>query len=476
MIAGLKPYPVMKDSGVEWLGELPEHWDALPNRALFDEIKERGHPDEDMLSVTIKKDVIRQAALLADSSKKDSSNLDKSKYKLVLPGDIAYNKMRAWQGAIGTSMLRGIISPAYVVQRPREGGNSSYFNHLFRIPSFAKEAERWSYGITSDMWSLRPEHFKLIYSCRPPVAEQAAIVRYLDHVDRRVRRLVRAKRKLIALLTEQKQAIIHRAVTRGLDPDVPLKHSGVEWLGEVPAHWDVVALRRRWAVTDCKHLTVPFVEDEDSIPLASVREVQSFELSLATAKRTTYENYSSLIDGARKPVAGDLIYCRNVSLGAAAIVATKERFAMGQDVCLIRSARENQRFLNYFLHSPAMDRQLSQLLVGSTFNRINVADIKSPLVAVPPRSEQDEIVAFLDDALVEIEEARGMAKKAIDLLTEYRTRLTADVVTGKLDVREAAAALPEVDPLAADDGPDTLDAESESDPDELDAIAEEEEA
>ena len=111
MIPDLKPYPAMKDSGVEWLGEVPEHWDVLPNRTFFAEVKERGHPAEQMLSVTITKGVIPQRTLLADSSKKDSSNQDKSAYKLVLPSDIAYNKMRAWQGAVGVSDYQGIVSP-----------------------------------------------------------------------------------------------------------------------------------------------------------------------------------------------------------------------------------------------------------------------------------------------------------------------------------------------------------------------------
>lgn len=167
MIADLKPYPAYKDSGVPWLGEVPEHWEVLPNRALFTEVKDRNHPDEQMLSVTITKGVIRQRALLDDSSKKDSSNQDKSAYKLVRPGDIAYNKMRTWQGAVGVSDYRGIVSPAYVVQRPRADVNSRYMHYLLRTPAFAKEAERWSYGITSDMWSLRPEHFKMIYGSLP---------------------------------------------------------------------------------------------------------------------------------------------------------------------------------------------------------------------------------------------------------------------------------------------------------------------
>ncbi|HNU73137.1 MAG TPA: restriction endonuclease subunit S, partial [Thermodesulfobacteriota bacterium] len=371
----LKPYPAYKDSGVLWLGEIPEHWEVLPSRALFTEIKERDHPEEQMLSVTITKGVVLQQALLADSSKKDSSNQDKSAYKLVRPGDIVYNKMRAWQGAIGTSNYKGIVSPAYVVQRPRDGIRSRFYHYMLRTPAFAKEAERWSYGITSDMWSLRPEHFKMIYVCLTPLPEQAAIVRFLDHVDRRIRRYIRAKQKLIKLLEEQKQAIIHRAVTRGLDPNVRLKPSGVEWLGDVPEHWEVVPLRRRWRVTDCKHLTVPFTAD--GFLLVSVREVQSFDLQLSGAKRTSAEWYSLLTEGGRTPKRGDIIFCRNVSVGSAAFVNTDIPIAMGQDVCLIRSAFQNQRFLNYYLHSGAMRCQLELLRVGSTFDRINVAKIKN---------------------------------------------------------------------------------------------------
>jgi type I restriction enzyme S subunit len=153
--------------------------------------------------------------------------------------------MRAWQGAIGASSLRGIISPAYVVMRLRNETNlPNYYHHLFRTPQFAKEAERWSYGITSDMWSLRPEHFKMIYAPEPPPAEQAAIVRFLDWANGRLERAIRAKRKVIALLNEQKQAIIHRAVTRGLDSTVALKPSGISWIGDIPEHWEARKLRQ----------------------------------------------------------------------------------------------------------------------------------------------------------------------------------------------------------------------------------------
>src|SRR5690606_14783482 len=130
-------YPEYKESGVSWLGKIPAHWDCLPHRAVFSEVKDQGHIDEPLLSVTIAKGIIPQSKLLANSSKKDSSNLDKSKYKLVCPDDIVYNKMRAWQGAIGVSRYRGIVSPAYIVVRLRRAGNPNYFHYLLRTPLFA---------------------------------------------------------------------------------------------------------------------------------------------------------------------------------------------------------------------------------------------------------------------------------------------------------------------------------------------------
>ena len=220
-----------------------------------------------------------------------------------------------------------------------------------------------------------------------------------------------------------------------------MKPSGIPWLGDIPKHWEVAALRRYWQVTDCKHLTVPFVED--GIPLASVVEVQSFSLKLTRCKKTKPEWYRVLIEGGRKPKRGDLIYCRNASVGACALVETDIDFAMGQDVCLIRSPSQNQRFLNYLLHSPFMDHQLELLLVGSTFKRINISDIKALTALVPPRHEQDAICEFLDSELSTFDTAITRLEREIALLREYRTRLVADVVTGKLDVRAAATQLPE---------------------------------
>lgn len=441
MFRSLPRYEAYEAAG-DWLQEIPTHWGWDPARTLFVERRAVGFDEEPLLSVTIGRGVIPQAELLSSSSKKDSSNLDKSKYKLVGPGDLVYNKMRAWQGAAGLSRHRGIVSPAYIVVTPRRG-NADYFHYLIRTPLFAKEAERWSYGITSDQWSLRPEHFKMIRFPMPPDAEQAAIVKYLAHANARIDKAIAAKRQLAALLDEQRRAIANELVTRGLAHE-RLQSTGIAWLPEVPEGWDVAPLKRYWSVTDCKHLTVPFVDE--GIPLASVSQAQRFYLDLSDAKRTDAESYEHLIDGGRRPQRGDLIYCRNVGVGAAAVVDTDEAFAMGQDVCLLRSAGQDPVFLNHFLRSNAMKAQLEMILVGSTFRRINVEDVRALTIVVPPIEKQRNLTSVIETETHPMAVAIAKAEREIELLREFRARLVADVVTGQVDVRGAAAALHEPDP------------------------------
>jgi type I restriction enzyme, S subunit len=444
VIEGLKPYPQMKDSGVAWLGDVPEHWRVVPNRVVFDEVKERDHPDADMLSVTITRGVIRQRALLEGSSKKDSSNLDKSAYKFVRPGDIAYNKMRAWQGAIGVSEYEGIVSPAYVVQRPRDGANPHYLHYLLRTPAFAKQAERWSYGITSDMWSLRPEHFKMIYSCLPPFPEQAAIVRFLDHADRRIRRYIRAKQGLIKLLEEQKQAIIHRAVTRGLDPNVRLRPSGVQWLSDVPEHWEVVRLKDIAShIVDCLHAT-PTYSEEGQFPAIRTADITPGEVHLRSARRVEVETYQRWTERL-EPTTGDILYSREGErFGIAACVPPGTRLCISQRMMVFRIRPEhNPLFVMWILNGPQTYAQAMQDIMGSTAPHINVSTIRNFVLALPSIREQCEIVEEIESATHGIAMTIQDAVQEIDLFREYRTRLIADLVTGKLDVREAAARVPD---------------------------------
>jgi len=455
MIPGLNPYAAYKDSGVPWLGEVPAHWRVLPNRATFSEVTDREHPQEQMLSVTIAKGVVRQKELLEDSAKKDSSRLDKTAYKLVEPGDVAYNKMRAWQGAVGVSQYRGIVSPAYVVQRPRRGARSRYLHYLLRTPAFAKEAERWSYGITSDMWSLRPEHFKMIYVCLPSFLEQTAIVRFLDHADRRIQRYIRAKQKLIALLEEQKQAIIHQAVTGQTDvrtgqPYPATKPSGVEWLGDIPEHWQIAALRHRYSqclgkMLDSKRITgnhpLPYLRNVD----VQWDRINTKDLPTMDIPPDEYERYTVQ--------QGDLLVCEGGEVGRCALWSD-ELPVCGFQKALHRlrprkAGQDVPRFLHYALRVAVKGDALNDGHL-STIAHLTGDKLRAHRFPFPPVAEQKALVSFLDAVSKQADRAVFRAECQIELLSEYRTRLIADVVTGKLDVREAAA-LPEVDSLAAED-------------------------
>ena len=448
MIADLNRYAEMKDSGVEWLGSVPKHWKVVPNRTLFGEVNDRGHESEEMLSVTIARGVIFQESLLTDTSKKDSSNVDKSAYKLVRPMDIAYNKMRAWQGAIGKSDLRGIVSPAYVVMRPRSGTNSRFIHYLYRTPEFAKEAERWSYGITSDMWSLRPEHFKMIYGCLPPAEEQAGIARFLDYADRRIQRYIRAKEKLIALLEEQKQVIVHQAVTGQIDvrtgnPYPAYKDSGVEWLGAVPSHWDVLRLGKLIALTvGFPFKSEEFTQSDEDIrllrginiapgqlrwddvvrwPVCDVRSYEEFRLSVG-----------DIILGMDRPI----IRC---GVRVAVVSEPDVPSLLLQRVARIRPIEEKltHEFAMRLFSGISFSDYLTPIFTGVSVPHLSPEQIRGFRVALPSLAEQEAIEKYLRSIADRITRAVNHARTQISHMHELRTRLISDAVTGKFDTREA---------------------------------------
>ena len=469
MIGELKAYAGYQPSGSPWLGNLPAHWQVRKLRHVCEmrvsNVDKHSNPGETPVRLCNYVDVYKNERIRESIPFMTATATEDERIRFELrKGDVLITKDSEQWNDIGVPSLVEYEAPDLVlaILRSRPGLQGAFLHRALQSHVVSAQFHVEANGVTR--YGLSHGAIRGVVIPVPPLEEQAAIAQFLDWATGRMQRTIRAKRKVIALLDEQKQAIIHRAVTRGLDPSVPLKPSGIAWLDDIPQHWEVAALRRHWSVTDCKHLTVPFVDD--GIPLASVVEVQKFSLDLSRCKRTRPDWYRVLIDGGRKPRRGDLIYCRNASVGACALVESDIDFAMGQDVCLIRSSSQNQRFLNYVLHSPFMAHQLERLLVGSTFKRINVSEIKSLAVVVPPRHEQDAICESLDADLAAFDAASIRMHREIDLLREYRTRLVADVVTGKLDVREAAARLPVEPPT---DGADE-DAGDESTPAEEEAV------
>ena len=407
----LPPHATYKASCVEWLGHVPEHWEILPNRSTFVEVNEQNHPDEQMLSVTIARGVIQQQELLEDKAKKDGSRIDRSSYKLVQPGDIAYNKMRAWQGAIGISEFRGIVSPAYIVQRPRKGLSPRFLHYLLRTPMFAKEAERWSYGIASDMWSLRPQHFKMIYACIPPLLEQRAIVRYLDHVDRRIQGYIEAKEKLITLLQEKRKVATLEAMQSPSTTSQRLK-----------------------AVADLVERPIKRASDETYTPIGLYNRGRGIFRKEPRGGNDLGDSNFFWIE------EGDLVISGQFAWeGAIALASDVEHGCVASHRFPILRGKpgiSDSGFLLAFFQTDWGQLILDHNSRGAAGrNRpLNVRTLLKEKISLPPISAQLRIAEML-----QLEShVRQQARLSVQLLNEYRASLIAHVVTGKLDVRAAA--------------------------------------
>lgn len=419
----LRQYPEYKDSCQPWIGAVPRHWDVLPNRALFKERIEKNHANEQMLSVTIGKGVISQRDLLRDTSKKDSSNQDKSNYKLVQSGDIAYNKMRAWQGAVGVSRLRGIISPAYVVQTLRmSSDNPEFFHYVLRTPAFAKEAERWSYGITSDQWSLRSSDFKQIYCQRPPRNEQDAIVQFLRHVDAIFNRLIRAKRSVIELLEEQKQVVIDNQISTS-NVDADKRWTRLKYVADVQTG---ITLGKRYS------------EAVREYPYLRVANVQSGRVDLATVKKVAVSD-SERASSTLRP--GDVLMTEGGDidkLGRGCVWKGEIPNCLHQNhVFAVRTKAELEPEFLVLVMMSQHGRSYFQSTAKRTTNlaSTNQTTIRNFPFCLPSVEKQREILNLVRTKCTDLDLTILRAANEIALLGEYRTRLVTDVVTGKLDVR-----------------------------------------
>ena len=321
---------------------------------------------------------------------------------------------------------------------PLESYDSYFLAYAFS-QLYAGKVNYPSIKQTTGIQNLDSDSYLMEKFCFPPKHEQKNISCFLDHETAKIDNLIEKQQQLIELLKEKRQAVISHAVTKGLNPDVPMKDSGVEWLGEVPKHWVSSSLKHKANIIDCKHITAEF--SDTGIPVASIGEVKNWFVDLSTAKLTNERYYRSLIEGGRKPLAGDIIYSRNATVGEAAIVGSNmPPFAMGQDVCLIKT-KENiiPEYILYVLKSSTIFQQLNLAMIGSTFKRINVDDIRNFSIAIPPKNEQISIVNVLKAKLEKYDQTVENAELLVNYMQERRTALISAAVTGKIDVRDWVA-------------------------------------
>lgn len=438
---GLKPYSEYKDSGLPWLGRVPGHWGMRRTKVLLRERVEKGFPHESLLAATQSKGVVRKEDY---GTRTVTAQKDFHLLKLVEVGDFVIS-LRSFEGGIEVAHSRGIISPAYTVLEPRSKATSGYLRHFFKSPTFISSLTLFVTGIREGQ-NIDYERLSRAFLPLPPDEEQAAIVRFLDHATYRLDKAIRAKRKTIALLNEQKQAIIHRAVTRGLDPDVPLKDSGIPWLGQIPAHWEVMPLKRTCSlVRDGTHL--PPARTLTGYPLLSVRNMVGGRLVRRAddsfISKADFEQLNSSFVVRPNDVLMAIV---GATLGKVAVVDDIGPFQIQRSVSILRPRFElmSHAFLATFLRSPRLQQYLWQSVAFSAQPGIYLGFVANIPVPVPPTiAEQVSICDSLQRELSPIDTAISRIEREIELLREYRTRLIADVVTGKLDVREAAAKLPE---------------------------------
>lgn len=464
MIEGLVPYPEYRDSGLPWLPKIPASWSVARNGRLFTQRNKTGHSDLPILEVSLRSGV--RVRDMKDGGRKQVM-ADRSKYKQARAGDLAYNTMRMWQGAVGVVPVDGLVSPAYVVARPVPDVDADYLARLFRTKEYLREIDTFSRGIVKDRNRLYWEAFKQIPTPVPPKEEQVAIVRFLAHADRQVRRAIYTKWEVIGRLEEHRQFIIHRAVTRGLDPDTRLQSSGVKHLGDVPESWRVVSLR---------HLSTRFGSGvtprggataylDEGVPFLRSQNVHFEGLRLAGVARIAPELHRTLAGTHVRP--GDvLLNITGASLGR--VCAVPDDFTGGnvnQHVCIIRPRRQRllPNFLAAFLSTPFMQREIRFEQNGASREGLTLDSIKGFKVLLPSVAEQQRIISAVHEQTCHLVAATQRARTEIGFLREYLTRLNTDVVVGALDVRAAAAHLPtlafaqEVS-VAVSDDEDVLDA------------------
>ena len=421
MIYNLKPYPSYKPSGVEWLGDVPAHWEVLPlkhwlgmNEAVLSETTD---PNFEFRYIDIGS--VGTGVLIEKPQKIRFATAPSRARRIVRNGDTIISTVRTYLKAVWfAEETKGnfICSTGFVVLTPHQGTLPKFVSYLTQNNSFIDRVTANSVGTAYP--AITESRLGSFQIALPPLPEQTAIVRYLDYADERIRRYVSSRERLIELLEEYRQAVIHHAVTRGLDPDVRLKSSGVEWLGEVPAHWEVRRLK-----------TLCSMKSGDGITAMSIDPAGEYPVYGGNGLRGYTSNYTH--DGNYVLIGRQGALCGNVH------IARGQFWASEHAVVASLSAGYVLEWFAAILD--VMD--LNQYSIAAAQPGLAVERVLNLSLPVPPLQEQAHIARYIERETAAIDAAIDRARREIELLGEYRTKLIADVVTGKVDVREAAAEL-----------------------------------
>ncbi len=423
----------MKDSGIEWIGEIPEGWEVSQLKYVTRWKSEKGCPDAPVLSL------YRDFGVVPKDSRNDNHNvtsLDTSNYKVVDIGDLVINKMKAWQGSMAVSDYRGIVSPAYhVCSITSNKVNKRYLHHLLRNPAYLPEYARLSTGMRIGQWDLGFDDFKNIPFLIPPLDEQAKIADYLDNGCASLDAMLSKTRSSIEEYKKLKQAVITQAVTKGVRGEREMKDSGVEWIGKIPREFDPVQLKFFCKlITDGTHFSPTTVEN--GWPYITAGDVHGIGLDYNSAKRISEEDFQLLVAQGCQPLKGDVLLVKDgATTGRVGFVDSDTPCVILSSVAMLRPADNTDgHYLMYLLASDFLQKQILVSMAGSAMPRTTLTKLTKYIGLLSPLHEQKEIANYLDAKCAEIDKLIAKKEQLIKELESYKKSLIYEVVTGKREV------------------------------------------
>lgn len=415
----MQRYEAYKHSGVDWIGEIPEGWEVRRIKTLFKEIIERSFDgSEDLLSVsqytgvTKKSDKVEDGDLLTNASTLEG-------YKIVRNGDLVSNIMLAWNGSLGFSQYDGITSPAYSIYRLKNNGEKQFFHYLFRTEKYKAEFKRQSSGVIESRLRLYSDDFFGIFSILPPHDEQQTIATFLDDKTAKIDQTIGIREKEIELLKKRRQILIQQAVTKGLDATVPMKDSGVDWIGEIPEHWEVRKLKY-----------VLFMRNE-KIESKSTNKIY-VGMENIESQTGKYLPTDSQVEG-----LANVFYKDDILFGKLRPYLAKVYLSEFNGICsteFLVYKSTNASFYQRVLLSDIFIKLVDSSTYGAKMPRASADFINNISIPIPPYNEQTQIVSYLEDIEAKITKAIALKEQEIEKLKEYKTVLIDNVVTGKVKI------------------------------------------
>ena len=428
----MKKYDQYKDSGVEWLGEIPEHWELSRLGTLLNPISTNNRTDLPLLSITREKGVILRDL----DNEEDNHNFipdDLSNYKMVKKGQFGMNKMKAWQGSYGISDYDGIVSPAYFIFEVDSKIQPKYFHASVRSKLYISFFGSASDGVRIGQWDLSKPRMKQIPFLIPPKKEQTEIANFLDDKTAKIDKAIAIKQKQIELLKERRQILIHKAVTRGLNDDVKLKESSVEWIGDIPEHWEVLPITKYSTRIDYRGKTPEKVED--GIFLITTKNIKEGKIDYENSKEYVLDKHYNSIMSRGVPAIGDILFTMEAPLGMSAVV-NRTDVAIAQRIIKFNfcNVKFDSTFVNYSIQSEYFQTHLKKEATGSTAQGIKASKLHKLKIITPKIEEQQEIVEFIETSTTKIATAISLKEQEIEKLKEYKMSLIDAVVTGRVRV------------------------------------------